>query len=71
MRIPKFYHLFFPLLHYSNIPSLQDSGKRMKYSQAPAGGKAKAGPLHLDSILIWIFGMNIDRINNVGPIDIK
>ncbi len=44
----------------------------MKYSQAaPAGGKAKAGPLRLDSILIWIFGMNNVRIKKVGLIDIK
>ena len=26
----------------------------MKYSQTPAGWKAKAGPLRLDSMLIWI-----------------
>jgi len=38
---------------------------------APACGKAKAGPLRLDSILIWILGMNNDRINRVGPIAIK
>ncbi len=43
----------------------------MKYSQAPAGGKAKAGPLRLDSIQIWISGRNTDRINKVGLIDIK
>ena len=43
----------------------------MKYSQAPAGGKAKAGPLRLDSIFTWIFGMNNVIIRKVDPIDIK
>lgn len=43
----------------------------MKYSQTPAGGKAKAGPLRLDYILIWIFGRNMGRMKKADLKGIK